>query len=102
MDLASAPKPPTQKIIFAAEKKCTHSFACFPLVSSREKENDTAQEHSILAAIHGGAPRLSCHLREKFPGLPLLLNFASFLSSSIAARSFCMISQDWSGRMGDL
>merc|ERR1711907_548220 len=49
------------------QKKSTHSFACFPLVSTREKENDTAQEHSILAAIHGGAPRLSCHLREKFP-----------------------------------
>jgi len=53
-------------------------------------------------AAYGGAPRFSCHLREKLPGLPFMLNFASFASSSIAARSFCMISHDWSGRFGDL
>ena len=56
----------------------------------------------VLASAYGGAPRFSCHLRLKFPGLPVLWNFASVFSWSISFASFCMMSQDWSGRMGDL
>ena len=87
------------------DKKCLH---CRKEISISDWASITAfiyrfcQARRSPAAAYGGAPRFSCHLREKFPGLPLLLNFASFASSSIAARSFCMISQDWSGRTGDL